>query len=135
MVAGERANRKDGMILRKIPSKIANYIIRNAAGVRLKDYGCALKVFPVRNCQGSGFIWGTASFHSRCWPISKAHVLLRYRCRHHARAFGTSKYGLGRTFKVISDLMLMLFFKRYMQKPMHLFGNLGVILFVIGDGN
>ena len=52
--------------------------------------------------------------------------------KHHARQFGVTKYGLGRTFKVISDLLLMLFFKKYMQKPMHLFGNAGVLLFSIG---
>ena len=49
-----------------------------------------------------------------------------------ARKFGTSKYGLNRTFKVVSDLLLMLFFKKYMQKPMHLFGNTGVFVFFVG---
>ena len=52
--------------------------------------------------------------------------------RHHARQFGKSKYGLGRTVKVMSDLLLMLFLKRYLRRPMHLFGNLGVVLFAIG---
>ena len=51
---------------------------------------------------------------------------------HRARQFGKSKYGLNRTLKVISDLLLMLFFKKYMQRPMHLFGNIGVLLFAIG---
>ncbi|MEL7222857.1 MAG: glycosyltransferase, partial [Bacteroidota bacterium] len=51
---------------------------------------------------------------------------------HHARQFGESKYGLGRTFKVISDLLLMLFFKRYLLRPMHLFGNTGIIMFLVG---
>jgi hypothetical protein len=51
---------------------------------------------------------------------------------HHARKFGKSKYGLNRTFKVVSDLILMVFFKKHMQKPMHLFGSSGVILFGVG---
>ena len=52
--------------------------------------------------------------------------------KHHARQFGVSKYGLGRTFKVVSDLLLMLFFKRYMARPMHLFGNSGIIMLAVG---
>jgi len=52
--------------------------------------------------------------------------------KHHARTFGESKYGMGRTVKVMSDLVLMLFFKKYLQRPMHLFGNFGVIIFLIG---
>jgi hypothetical protein len=52
--------------------------------------------------------------------------------RHHARKFGVSKYGIGRTFRVISDLMLMLFLLKYRQKPMHLFGTLGAFMFIFG---
>jgi hypothetical protein len=52
--------------------------------------------------------------------------------KHHPRKFGKSKYGINRTFKVLSDLVLMVFFRRYIQKPMHLFGTLGFISFGIG---
>ena len=52
--------------------------------------------------------------------------------RHHARQHGQSKYGLGRTFKVVSDLILMLFLKKYLQKPMHLFGQVGLAIFAVG---
>ena len=131
MVAGNRANRKDGMFLRKIPSKIANYIIRNAAGVKLKDYGCALRVFKSELAKDLG-IYG--ELH-RFIPVL-AHLeggrIIQVDVKHHAREFGKSKYGLNRTFKVVSDLLLMLFFKKYMQKPMHLFGNVGLFLFVAG---
>ena len=131
VVAGIRANRKDGMILRKIPSKIANYIIRNASGVKMKDYGCALKVFRSEIAKDMGLYGELHRFipvlaHLEGAKISQVDV------KHHAREFGTSKYGLNRTFKVVSDLLLMLFFKKYMQKPMHLFGNLGLLLFVFG---
>jgi glycosyltransferase involved in cell wall biosynthesis len=131
MVAGNRANRKDGMFLRKIPSNIANYIIRTAGGVRLKDYGCALKVFKADLAKDLGLYGELHRFipllaHLEGGRITQVDV------KHHARKFGESKYGLSRTFKVISDLLLMLFFKRYMQKPMHLFGNTGV--FMIGLG-
>jgi glycosyltransferase involved in cell wall biosynthesis len=131
MVAGNRANRKDGMFLRKIPSRIANYIIRRSTGVYLKDYGCALKVLKADLAKDLG-LYG--ELH-RFIPVL-AHLegakLTQVDVQHHARQFGQSKYGLSRTFKVVSDLLLMLFFKKYLQKPMHLFGNTGVMLFVAG---
>ncbi|MFK7933475.1 MAG: glycosyltransferase family 2 protein [Saprospiraceae bacterium] len=131
MVAGNRKNRQDGMVLRKIPSKIANYIIRKTSGVTLKDYGCALKVFRSELAKDLGLYGELHRFipvlvHLEGGRVTQVDV------KHHARQFGVSKYGLNRTFKVISDLMLMLFFKKYLQKPMHLFGNGGVLLFTIG---
>ena len=131
LVVGIRADRKDGVFLRKIPSRIANYFIRNLSGVKMKDYGCTLKVFRSNIAKGMGlygelhrFIPVLASFEGA--RIQQMNV------RHHARQFGISKYGLGRTFKVISDLILMLFMKKYLQRPMHLFGNLGVFTFLAG---
>jgi glycosyltransferase involved in cell wall biosynthesis len=131
MVAGERANRQDGMVLRKIPSKIANYIIRNTSGVHLRDYGCALRVFRAELAKDLGIYGELHRFIPVLAHLEGARIK-QIPVKHHARKYGTSKYGLGRTFKVISDLLLMLFFKRYMQKPMHLFGNTGVLLFSIG---
>ncbi|PHN05628.1 glycosyltransferase family 2 protein [Flavilitoribacter nigricans] len=131
MVAGERVNRQDGMVLRKIPSKIANYIIRTSSGVHLKDYGCALKVFKANIAKDLGLYGELHRFIPVLAHLEGARIT-QVPVKHHARKFGVSKYGLGRTFKVMSDLLLMLFFKRYMQKPMHLFGNLGVILFGVG---
>ncbi len=131
MVAGNRANRKDGVFLRKIPSKIANYIIRNSAGVKLKDYGCALKVFKGDLAKDLG-LYGELHRFIPVLAVLEGARITQVDVKHHPRKFGTSKYGLGRTFKVVSDLLLMLFFKKYLQKPMHLFGNLGVFLFSIG---
>lgn len=131
MVAGERANRQDGMVLRKIPSKIANYIIRNTSGVHLRDYGCALRVFRADLAKDLG-IYGELHRFIPVLAFQEGARIKQIPVKHHARKYGTSKYGLSRTFKVISDLLLMLFFKRYMQKPMHLFGNTGVLLFGIG---
>ena len=131
MVAGERVNRQDGIILRKIPSKIANFIIRKVAGVRLKDYGCALKVFKSEIAKDLGIYGELHRFIPVLAHLEGARIT-QVPVRHHARKFGASKYGLNRTFKVISDLLLMLFFKKYMQKPMHLFGNTGLLLFSVG---
>lgn len=131
MVAGERANRKDGVFLRKIPSWIANYIIRNTSGVHLRDYGCALRVFEADLAKDLGIYGELHRFIPVLAALEGARVT-QIPVRHHARQFGKSKYGLGRTFKVISDLLLMLFFKQYLQKPMHLFGQTGIVLFGIG---
>ncbi len=131
MVAGERANRKDGMFLRKIPSKIANYIIRKSSGVHLKDYGCAMRVFRADVAKDMG-IYGELHRFIPVLAYLEGARITEVPVKHHARKFGQSKYGLNRTFKVLSDLLLMLFFKRYMQKPMHLFGNTGLFLFAIG---
>ncbi len=131
MVAGNRANRKDGMFFRKIPSRIANYIIRTAGGVKLKDYGCALKVFKSDMAKDLGLYGELHRFIPLLAHLEGARIT-QVDVKHHPRTFGKSKYGLNRTFKVISDLLLMLFFKKYMQKPMHLFGNIGVLLFSIG---
>jgi glycosyltransferase involved in cell wall biosynthesis len=131
MVAGNRANRKDGMVLRKLPSAIANYIIRRSSGVHLKDYGCALKVFRAELAKELGLYGELHRFIPVLAHLEGAKIT-QVDVKHHARKFGTSKYGLNRTFKVVSDLLLMLFFKKYMQKPMHLFGNTGVFVFFVG---
>ncbi|MDX2071951.1 MAG: glycosyltransferase family 2 protein [Haliscomenobacter sp.] len=131
MVAGNRANRKDGMVLRKIPSRIANYIIRSTTDVHLKDYGCALKVLKADLAKDLGLYGELHRFVPVLAHLEGARIT-QVDVKHHARQFGKSKYGLSRTFKVVSDLLLMLFFKKYMQKPMHLFGNAGVFLFVSG---
>jgi glycosyltransferase involved in cell wall biosynthesis len=131
VVAGERANRKDGMLLRKIPSRIANWIIRKTSGVHLRDYGCTLKVFRKEVAKDLGLYGELHRFIPVLAHLEGARIT-QLPVRHHARRFGKSKYGLGRTFKVMSDLMLMLFFKKYLQKPMHLFGTLGIVTLAIG---
>ncbi len=131
MVAGNRAHRKDKVLLRKIPSAIANYLIRHLSGVHLKDYGCALKVFRAEMAKDLGLYGELHRFIPVLASLEGARIT-QVNVRHHARQAGRSKYGLNRTFKVVSDLLLMLFFKRYLQKPMHLFGNVGVLLFAAG---
>ena len=131
LVAGIRANRQDGMFLRKIPSNIANFFIRKLSGVKMKDYGCALKVFRSEIAKNMGLYGELHRFIPVLASLEGARIA-QMNVRHHARRFGTSKYGLERTFKVISDLILMLFMKKYLQRPMHLFGNLGVLTFLAG---
>jgi glycosyltransferase involved in cell wall biosynthesis len=131
LVVGERVNRQDGAVLRKAPSRVANWIIRNLSGVHLRDYGCALKVFRTEIARDLGIYGELHRFISVLASLEGARIT-QVPVRHHPRRFGRSKYGLGRTFKVVSDLMLMLFLKKYLQKPMHLFAQAGLLLFSLG---
>lgn len=131
IVAGYRAARKDGAFLRKLPSKAANWLIRRLTQTRVRDLGCTLKLFRASLAKQLDlygelhrFIPVLASFEGA--KIAEMDV------RHHARKFGTSKYGLGRTFRVASDLLLMVFFLKYRQRPMHLFGTIGLSMFLVG---
>ncbi len=127
VVAGERANRQDGMFLRKIPSKIANAIIRKTTGVHLKDYGCTLKLFKKDVAKNLGLYGELHRFIPVLAELYGA-KMTQMEVKHHPRIHGQSKYGIGRTFKVISDLMLMLFFQKYANRPMHLFGGVGFFM-------
>lgn len=132
MVAGVRANRKDGMFLRKVPSKIANYMIREATGIHMKDLGCTLKIFT-RDTIKSIHIYGELHrYIPALITLEGATRITQVDVNHRAREFGESKYNLSRTTRVMSDLILMVFFKKYLQRPMHFFGNIGLITFGIG---
>lgn len=127
LVAGVRQKRQDGMFLRKIPSKIANAIIRRSTGVYLHDYGCTLKVFESSVAKNLG-LYGQLHRYIPVLAALQGARMMEMPVRHHPRVHGTSKYGLGRTFKVISDLFLMVFMQKYFQRPMHLFGPVGFLL-------
>jgi glycosyltransferase involved in cell wall biosynthesis len=131
VVAGRRAGRQDGMFLRKIPSKIANALIRNLTNVHIRDYGCTLKVLKKDVAKNLGLYGELHRFIPVLVQLYGA-KMEEVDVRHHPRVFGTSKYGIGRTFKVLSDLLFMLFFQKYSQKPMHLFGTLGFLSLFTG---
>ena len=131
VVAGNRKNRKDGMFLRKLPSSIANALIRKMTGVYIKDYGCTLKLFKREIAEDLGIYGELHRFIPVLAKLQGASIT-QVDVKHHARRFGNSKYGLNRTFKVMSDLILMVFFRKYIQKPMHLFGTMGFISLGLG---
>lgn len=131
VVAGHRRNRQDGMLLRKIPSRIANALIRRMTGVYIRDYGCTLKVFKREIAEELGLYGELHRFIPVLAKLQGARIT-QVDVKHHARLHGKSKYGINRTFKVMSDLLLMVFFRKYMQKPMHLFGTVGFIGFGLG---
>jgi glycosyltransferase involved in cell wall biosynthesis len=132
MVAGVRANRKDGMFLRKIPSKLANYMIRKSTGTKMKDLGCTLKIFTQETIKSIHIYGELHRFIPVLIALEGATRITQVDVNHRPRTFGNSKYNLSRTTKVMSDLFLMLFFKKYLQRPMHFFGALGIITLGIG---
>ena len=131
VVAGRRTNRKDSWLARKLPSKIANFIIRTITGVRISDYGCSLKVYKSSVAKGLG-LYGELHRFIPILAVMEGARITEVDVRHHPRMHGRTKYGLGRTLRVVSDLVLMVFFQKFMQRPMHLFGGAGILLFTAG---
>lgn len=130
MVAGRRVKRQDNS-LRKIPSKIANRLIYGISKIQVQDYGCTLKVMKTSIAKDLD-LYGELHRFIPILADLKGAKIAEVDVKHHPRKFGESKYGLSRTLKVASDLMLMAFFLRYRQKPMHLFGTLGLCSLGLG---
>ncbi|MEW6370182.1 MAG: glycosyltransferase family 2 protein [Pseudomonadota bacterium] len=131
VVAGIRARRKDGFLLRRLPSKLANWLIRRATGVHISDYGCTLKLFKRDVAKNLG-LYGELHRYVPVLATMYGARMTEMQVRHHARHAGVSKYGINRTLKVVSDLMLMVFIRKYGQRPMHLFGTAGIVSFSTG---
>ncbi|WP_339708998.1 glycosyltransferase family 2 protein [uncultured Kriegella sp.] len=130
VITGIRQKRKDSLV-KKIPSKIANFLVRRITKLDIKDNGCALKVFTRDiakdlNLYGEMHRFITLLAHLEGAQIKQVPV------KHHARHAGVSKYGLERVFKVVADMMLLLFIRKYFQRPIHLFGIFGVLLIMLG---
>jgi len=127
MVSGWRKDRQDAEISRKLPSRIANKLISNATGVHLHDYGCALKAYR-RPIIDRIRLYGELHRFIPSLAKEAGARITEVPVRHHARTRGVSKYGIDRTFRVILDLILIVFFMRYRQRPLHAFGGLGLWL-------
>lgn len=123
VVTGIRQKRKDN-IIRTFPSKIANWIIRKTTKLDIQDHGCALKVFNRETAKDLN-LYGEMHRYITLLAFLNGARVTEVNVKHHQRQFGKSKYGLGRTTKVINDLILLLFQRKYSQKPIHLFGNIG----------
>lgn len=127
VVSGWRQNRQDKALSRRLPSRLANRLIAWSSGLTLHDYGCALKVYR-RGIVDRIRLYGELHRFLPLLAQEAGATIAEMPVRHHARARGQSKYGIGRTFRVILDLVMVLFFKRYRQRPLHAFGGLGLML-------
>ena len=131
IVAGWRKDRKDKMLIRKVPSRIANMFIRFLTGVRLHDTGCSLKVYRSEIIKRIRLYGEMHRFIPALARIEGAKIL-EMEVTHHPRKFGKSKYNLTRTFRVMMDLTTLHLFVKYLPKPVHFFGMLGLVSNLIG---
>jgi glycosyltransferase involved in cell wall biosynthesis len=125
MVSGWRKNRQDARWSRKLPSNIANKLISRTTGVYLHDYGCALKAYR-RIIIDRIRLYGELHRFIPSLAHDVGARITEIPVRHHPRTSGVSKYGIDRTFRVILDLILIIFYMRYRQRPLHAFGGLGL---------
>jgi glycosyltransferase involved in cell wall biosynthesis len=127
LLSGWRRNRQDGFFLRKIPSRLANSLIRRVTGVHVHDYGCSLKVYRTRMIRQVR-LYGEMHRFIPAWAATATTParIGEMEVRHHARTRGRSKYGLGRSFKVLVDLLAVSFFLHHRAKPGHFFGQIGL---------
>lgn len=129
MVCGWRKARQDGFVLRLVPSWIANRLIRKVTGVKIQDYGCGLKVYRAKVVKQLRIMGGMHRFipawMASVTPVSRIDEMV---VNHHARQFGQSKYGISRTFRVVLDLLSVLFFMSFRHRPAHFFGMIGLSL-------
>lgn len=122
-VTGRRANRRDGLFLRKIPSRVANWLIRKVTGTQTTDLGCSLKAYR-RDIAREIFLYGEMHRFVSVLAEANGARVREIDVNHRARTRGVSKYGLWRTFKVILDLFTVWFFLNYHTKPIYVFGAL-----------
>lgn len=130
MVLGLRAKRQDALLIRKVPSLFANWIIRKVTKLPFRDFGCTIRVIKsdvARNLR----IYG--EMH-RFIPVLANNIgarIAQIPVRHHPRRAGTSKYGIGRTGRVILDLLTIKFLSGYLTRPMHFMGTVGLFFFFL----
>jgi len=131
IVSGWRKNRKDPFLSRILPSKIANWIISKVTGVKLHDYGCTLKAYRkevAKNFRLYGDMHRFLPAVAKSFGAKITEIVVNHR----PRKYGRSKYGIGRTVRVILDIFLVKFLNDYLNKPLYVFGPVGLALMGLG---
>lgn len=133
MLSGWRKKRQDKMVMRKIPSWIANRIIGAVTGVKLHDYGCSLKIYRATVIK-QVTLFGEMHRFIPAWvaTVVPHHKIGEIVVQHNPRTMGKSKYGIDRSFRVVLDLISAYFFMRYKARPGHFFGFFGIIFGLMG---
>jgi glycosyltransferase involved in cell wall biosynthesis len=130
VISGWRRDRKDRTLSRKIPSQIANGIISRVTGVRLHDYGCALKLYRAQIIRDLKLYGELHRFIPALAAEVGAHII-EVPVQHHARTRGKSKYGLDRAFRVVLDMLWIKFLMRFLHRPMQAFGGVGLVMLLV----
>jgi glycosyltransferase involved in cell wall biosynthesis len=131
LVSGWRHQRQDAALQRLLPSKIANRLIARVTGVRLHDYGCSLKAYR-REVVADMNLYGELHRFLPALAFIEGARISEVKVNHHARRYGHSKYGIDRTFRVLMDLLTVWFMKRFLTRPMHVFGFGGLACLAVG---
>ena len=116
---------------RLLPSKLANRLIARVTGVRLHDYGCSLKAYR-RELVDDISLYGELHRFLPALAFIEGARITEVKVNHKARQFGQSKYGIDRTFRVLMDLLTVWFMKRFLTRPMHVFGFGGLAAIAVG---
>ena len=131
LVSGWRHQRQDHAVSRLLPSKLANRLIARVTGVRLHDYGCSLKAYR-RELVDDISLYGELHRFLPALAFIEGARITEVKVNHKARQFGQSKYGIDRTFRVLMDLLTVWFMKRFLTRPMHVFGFGGLAAIAVG---
>ena len=133
LICGWRYNRKDKLINRSLPSKIANKLIANVIGLKLHDYGCSLKAFKKEILDDIRLYGELHRFLPVLAKIEGAKIK-EIKVNHRSRKYGSSKYAIDRTFRVLMDLFTVWFMTKFLTRPMHGFGFVGIIGILVSLG-
>ena len=130
LVSGWRFKRQDPLS-KTLPSKVFNYLTSKLTGVRIHDFNCGFKAYREKvikdiELYGELHRYIPVLAHWRGYEVGEITV------RHHPRAHGKSKYGAVRLFRGLTDLLTVMFLTRYMKRPLHLFGTIGLLLLFLG---
>lgn len=134
VVSGWKKKRYDSVITKNIPSKLFNWAARRTSGVKLHDFNCGLKAFNkdvVKNIEVSGEMHRYIPVLAKNAGFSK---ITEKVVQHQARKYGSTKFGVERFVNGFLDLITIWFVSKFGRQPMHLFGALGVVMFVVGFG-
>ena len=126
LVCGWRFNRKDKLLDRRIPSKIANKIIGIVTGIYLHDYGCSLKAFKKELIKDIN-LYGELHRFLPVLADNEGAKIKEVKVNHRSRKYGSSKYGIDRTFRVLMDLLTVWFMNKFLTRPMYVFGFVGIL--------
>jgi glycosyltransferase involved in cell wall biosynthesis len=132
LVAGYRLKRQDQLVTRKIPSRIANWMIRQATGVSIRDNGCSLKAFRRPVVERLHLYSDLHRFIPAVAAATAGARITEMPVRHHARQFGQSKYGLSRIGKVLTDLLVIVTIRSFRDRPLHLFARGAAAALILG---
>jgi glycosyltransferase involved in cell wall biosynthesis len=126
LVSGWRHRRQDAAISRLLPSLLANRLIARVTGVKLHDYGCSLKAYR-REVIDDLNLYGELHRFLPALAFIEGARITEVQVTHHPRRYGKSNYGIDRTFRVLMDLLTVWFMKRFLTRPMYVFGSGGLV--------